>query len=208
MRIVIPGEVVAERPERMENTYIQEGRTYAKVLGMYDSNGRGIIPLEGAWMPRSDDTVVGIVSEVRNKVYVIDLSYFGRSLLIPGKYEEYSFSVGDVIEARIKEVENRRTIILSEAKPLSEGTVMSVKPRKVLRIIGKKNTMVNQIAGFTKTSIIVGLNGLIWLRGGDIGLASEAIRRVEREAHVSGLTETIRRYLEEKTGTKREMETG
>jgi exosome complex component RRP4 len=197
--IVTPGELIAPAPVMVKNAYIEGGKTYSKVLGMYDGAGRGIIPLEGAWCPTPEDTVVGMISEVKNKVYVADLSYFGRSLIVPGKYDEYNFSEGDIIAAKIKDVESRRTVILKEAELLEGGTLIRVKPKKVLRIIGKKDTMISQIAALTKTQIVVGMNGIIWLRGGNLALATEAIFRVEREAHTSGLTETIKLFLETKS---------
>jgi exosome complex component RRP4 len=194
--IVLPGQVIVDQPQRIENSYVEGGKTYSKVIGMFEPNSRGVIPLEGSWSPNTEDTVVGVVTEQRNKVFVIDLMFFGRCLLIPGKFDEYSFEPGEIIEARIREVENRKTIILSDGKLLEGGRMIRVKPRKVLRVIGKKNTMINQIKEITKTDIVVGLNGLIWLRGGDIELAEEAIFKIEREAHTSGLTEAIRQYLE------------
>ena len=84
------------------------------------------------------------------------------------------------------------------------ASIIKVKPKKVLRVIGKKNTMIDQIKELTKTDIVVGLNGLIWLRGGNIELAEEAIFKIEREAHTSGLTESIRQYLETNAKTKSE----
>ena len=197
--IVLPGEIVSDRPQRIQNTYIEGGKTYAKIMGMYEQDSRGIIPLEGSWTPNTDDTVVGVITEQRNKVFVVDLMFFGRCLLVPGKFDEYSFEPGEVIEARIRDVENRKTIVLSDGKALEGGRVIRVKPKKVLRVIGKKNTMINQIKELTKTDIVVGLNGIIWLRGGDIELAEEVIFKIEREAHMSGLTEMIKRYLETRT---------
>jgi exosome complex component RRP4 len=197
--IVLPGEIVAERPQIIQNTYIENGKTYSKIMGMYEPNSRGIIPLEGSWNPNNEDTVVGVVLEPKGKVYIIDLMFFGRCLLIPGKFDDYSFETGDVIEARIKDVENRKTIILGEGKLLEGGKIIRVKPKKVLRVIGKKNTMINQIIELTKTEIVVGLNGIIWLRGGKIDLATDAIFKIEREAHTSGLTESIKQYLETRT---------
>ncbi|MDE1865261.1 MAG: hypothetical protein KGH94_01315 [Candidatus Micrarchaeota archaeon] len=197
--IVLPGEMISDRPQRIENTYVENGRTYSKIMGMYEPNSRGVIPLEGSWSPNTEDTVVGVVMEQRNKVFVIDLRFFGRCLLVPGKFDEYSFEPGEIIEAKIKEVENRKTIVLSDGKLLEGGRMIRVKPKKVLRVIGKKNTMINQIREITKTDIVVGLNGLIWMRGGNIELAEEAIFKVEREAHTSGLTESIKQYLETRT---------
>ena len=42
--------------------------------------------------------------------------------------------------------------------------------------------------------------------GGEIDLATDAIYKVEREAHLSGLTESIKQYLESKTTTKTKSE--
>lgn len=204
--IVLPGEIVADSPQRIQNTYIENGKTYAKIMGMYEPNSRGIIPLEGSWNPNNEDTVVGVIIEPKGKVYIVDLQFFGRCLLILGKFDDYKFEHGDVIEARIKEVENRKTIILGEAKLLEGGKLIRVGARKVLRVIGKKNTMIDQIKALTKTDIIVGLNGVIWLRGGDIDLATDAIFKVEREAHTSGLTEVIKNYLESRTNAKTKSE--
>lgn len=202
--IVLPGDIISNTPMRVFNTYVENGKTYSKVMGMYEPDSRGVVPLEGSWSPNTEDTVVGIVTEQRNKVFIIDLNFFGRCLLIPGKFDELELSRGEVIEARVKEVENRKVLVLSDGKLLEGGRIIKVKPRKVLRVIGKKNTMIDQIKKLTQTEIVVGLNGLIWLRGGDIDLAEEVIFKIEREAHISGLTETIRQYLESHAKTKSE----
>jgi exosome complex component RRP4 len=195
--IVTPGDMVSESAIRAPNTYISQGRTYSKVLGIKDDKGI-VIPLEGVWTPRIDDSVIGIVSEVKAKVYIIDLAYFGRALLIPGKYDNYEFTEGDVINAIIKNVEGKNTIILNEPQQLRGGTILSIKPKKIPRVIGKKSTMIRQIAEATGSHIIVGMNGLIWLNGGNIVLATEALIKIEREAHISGLTDTIKNFLDEK----------
>jgi len=196
--IVIPGELVQETPVRKPNTYVSNGKTYSKILGMLDESTKEIIPLEGAWDPRVNDSVVGIVSEVKNKVYIIDLSYFGKSLLIASKYDRFELEVGDMISAIIKDIEGKSTIILNDAQQLKGGTVLSVKPKKIPRIIGKKSTMIKQIADSTGSHIVVGMNGLIWLKDGDVALATEAILKIEREAHTHGLTDSIKNFLIEK----------
>ncbi|HIH49944.1 MAG: KH domain-containing protein [Candidatus Micrarchaeaceae archaeon] len=194
--MIIPGDMVSDKPLRIANGFIQNGKTYSKVLGVYDAAERTIIPLEGSWMPRLEDSVVGIITEARPKVYIVDLSYFGRALLIPGKYDRYEFQPGDIISALIKNIEGKNTIILEDPKPLEGGTILSIKPKKIPRVIGKKSTMVRQIAEYSGTHIVVGMNGLIWLKDGNIALATEALLKVEREAHLSGLTDTIKNFLE------------
>ncbi len=67
------------------------------------------------------------------------------------------------------------------------GTILEIRPTKIPRVIGKNNTMVQQIAAMTKSTIVVGNNGIIWLKGGNVALATEAIRKIEDEAHTSGL---------------------
>ncbi len=37
---------------------------------------------------------------------------------------------------------------------------------------------------------------MVWLKGGNIALATTAIRKIEDEAHTSGLTERIKNLLE------------
>lgn len=195
--IVLPGEIIAEKPSRIENGFVSDGRTYSKALGIYE-NGREVIPLEGAWEPHVGDLVVGIVDAVKNKVYEIELSYFKRSILIASKFDTEEYSVGDIIQAEIRDIENRKTIILEMPRLLREGTILKVKPTKVPRIIGKASTMVKQIADASKCQIVVGVNGVIWLRGGDVQLAAKAILQIEREAHIPGLTERIKLMLEQK----------
>lgn len=196
--IVAPGEMVAEDAVKMRNAFVYKGKTYSKVLGMLDEKSSSIIPLEGAWDPRVDDSVVGIVSGEKGKVYIIDISYFGRAILVPGKYDNYEFKIGDVINAIIKDIESKNTIVLKEPTLLKGGTIINIKPKKIPRVIGKKSTMVRQIADSTKTNIVVGMNGLVWLEGGNIALATEALLKIERDAHLSGLTADIKKFLEER----------
>ncbi|MDE1868776.1 MAG: hypothetical protein KGH60_02310 [Candidatus Micrarchaeota archaeon] len=198
--IVLPGDLLEEKPVRMENAFVENNKTYAKVLGMYDKEHSSLIALEGVYQPRIDDVVVGIISEVKNKVYEVDLAFFGRCLLIAGKYDRETYKQGDVVEAVIKNIEDRKTIILTDARPLSGGTILQVKPTKIPRIIGKGSTMIRQISDLAKCHVVVGKNGTVWMRGGNVALATEAILTIEREAHLSGLTEKIKRMLEEQKG--------
>lgn len=196
--IVTPGEVVSEGKIKIHNSFSQNGKTYSDVLGIKDDATNEIVPLEGVWDPRPDDSVVGIISEDRGKVFMVDLSYFGRAILVPGKYDKYEFAPGDVINAIIKDIEGKKTVVLKEARQLKGGTILAIKPKKIPRVIGKKSTMIRQIAEATGSHIVVGMNGLIWLSGGNMQLATQTLLKIEREAHLSGLTETIKIFLEEK----------
>ncbi len=194
--MVFPGDMVSNAPIRNAYVYVEDGKSYAMTIGTYDAASGQFVPLEGNWTPRIEDTVIGIISSERNNVYEVDLNFHGRALIIGGKFEKFSFKVGDVVEATIKDIEDRRTIILVYPRLLSGGLILLVKPSKIPRVIGKDNTMVKQIADSTKSTIAVGRNGMVWLNGGDAGLAAAAIQRIENEAHVPGLTERIKNMVE------------
>jgi exosome complex component RRP4 len=199
--IVMPGDVIEQTAERIENTYSENGKLYSKIIGLYDSEKGSLVSLEGIWSPRVGDNVVGIIKSARNAVYEVDLSFFLRSILVGSKYDRHIHKPGDVIEATIKDVEDRKTVVLTAERVLHGGTVLNVKPTKVPRIIGKANTMVKQISDMTRCNIIVGKNGIVWIKGGNVALATAAIRQIEDEAHTSGLTERIKKMLEDGGGS-------
>ena len=193
--IIFPGQSV-ERTASRESTYVESGKVYSKVVGLYDDSTGSIISLEGAWKPRMGEKVVGVVSAIgRKDTYRVTLSTNTEGVIISGRYERFRFKVGDVIEASIARVESQSSVVLERPRPLGQGMVIEIKPTKVPRVIGKGNTMIDQIANLTECKISVGMNGLVWLNDGNLQLAVSALRRIEREAHTSGLTEKIKNML-------------
>ncbi|MCL4383100.1 MAG: hypothetical protein M1168_00740 [Candidatus Marsarchaeota archaeon] len=193
--ILIPGDLIEDK-ELLKNNrfYISENnKHYCTLVSLYNNR---LIPLEGYWYPNIDETVVGIIKEVRNNVFEVDLSHFLRAIIINDFRNKLHFNVGDVIEAKVKAIENKKTIILIYPRLLRDGMLIQTKPVKIPRIIGKNNTMINQISSFTKTSIIVGFNGLIYIKGANSSMAISTILRVEKEAHTKGLTENIKQILQ------------
>jgi exosome complex component RRP4 len=59
--------------------------------------------------------------------------------------------------------------------------------------------MVSLLKDKLDVNIFVGKNGRIWINGkvADEELAVKAIKRIELEAHTSGLTDRITKFLEE-----------
>ena len=45
------------------------------------------------------------------------------------------------------------------------GIIVDITPTKVPRLIGKKGSMINMIKDKTNCKIIVGQNGLVWVKG-------------------------------------------
>ncbi len=56
--------------------------------------------------------------------------------------------------------------------------------------------MIELIKKGTKCQIIVGQNGIVWLKGEKEALASKAILTIDAESHITGLTEKISQLLE------------
>jgi len=64
--------------------------------------------------------------------------------------------------------------------------------------------MVSMIKQATGCRIIVGQNGLIWIDGepDKENIAVDAIRKIESESHIPGLTDRMKNHLEGITGVK------
>ena len=83
-------------------------------------------------------------------------------------------------------------------RKLEEGRIITVNAHKVPRIIGKQGSMVTMIKQYTDCRIIVGQNGVIWIQGSPEGelLSVKTIKEIEEKAHINGLTEMIKNFLE------------
>ncbi|MCL5440373.1 MAG: KH domain-containing protein [Candidatus Marsarchaeota archaeon] len=193
-KIVLPGDLISEGDEYTPNTYTEGGKIFSAVAGMCTEDNR-VVPLEGSWTARTGDIVIGTVTNVgRNGTYEVELEHFMKGMLMD-KFGRTTFIAGDVVEAIVERVENRRTVILTKPRRLHGGTVIEVKPSKIPRIIGKNNSMIKQISEITKSNIVAGENGIVWIKGGDTGLAVSAVQEIERSAHISGLTDIIQEML-------------
>jgi exosome complex component RRP4 len=194
-RIVVPGEKLEDKPLRIDEAFIDDGKTYSTIMSMYDDEKKILMPLEGLWYPRSEDTVVGVVQEDKFNVLIIDLDSPYRGLIFAKDTNE-DLVAGDIIEATVKELDKTKTVILGRPRKLAGGKILYVKPSKIGRILGKGNSMIKQLSGDTQTYIVVGMNGLIWMKGGKIDLCTEAIVMIQQEAHTSGLTNRVKNLLE------------
>ena len=109
---------------------------------------------------------------------------------------DYEYGYQDVILARVQDVTETRSVLLDQDRKLVGGELIEISPTKVSRVIGKNNSMISMISEKTKSTIYVGRNGRIWLKSGDIAKAEQAIYKIEKEAHTTGLTERIKAFLE------------
>ena len=192
--IVVPGTLLLEKPFRMQGAYVENGKTYSSVIGVWDAGKEKLVPLEAIYIPTLGDNVVGVIEEEKVIGYGADLGSAYKGLILSRGLRS-KFYPGDVIFAEIMEVSEVKDILLARPRKLAEGKLIVVSSAKIPRIIGKKSSMVQMISQLTGCEIYVGKNGIIWLKGENVQKAVDAIFKIEKEAHISGLTDRIQKFL-------------
>lgn len=223
--VVVPGEVLADGMDYIPGTgtYREKDNVYASRVGLINIEGKvlKITPLSGTYIPKRDDVIIGKVIDVLMSGWRIDTAsgYSAMLTLKDGSTDFISksadltryFALGDVIMTRIVNVTSQMLIDVSMKGPglrkLKGGRIVKINCNKVPRVIGKQGSMVSMIKQATDCRILVGQNGLIWIDGKpqDEAIAYEAIKFIEENSHISGLTEKMKERLEKATGKKIEM---
>ena len=74
---MLPGDDIADATEYKpgENTYETDDRIRAGVLGVVDYRGNvvSVMPLGGKYMPKTGDTVIGVITDVGPSNWMIDI---------------------------------------------------------------------------------------------------------------------------------------
>ncbi|MFH1106285.1 MAG: hypothetical protein V1787_00155 [Candidatus Micrarchaeota archaeon] len=192
--IVVPGELAYDQPHRFEGSFIDNNKTYVSVVSV--RYGDKIVALKGKYKPLVGDYVVGVVSEQKFAGYTIDLNspYEG---LISSKETREQFELGDVVSTVVRSVDEVNEALLVEPRKLFGGRLIEIGSVKIPRVIGRNSSMVSMLEQYTKSKIFVGKNGRIYLKDGNLALAVLAILKISREAHLPGLTDRMKAYLEE-----------
>ncbi len=202
MKIVVPGEMLADKPVKMPDAYIDNGKTYSEVVGLFHETEMRLVALEGAYLPMDEDYVVGVVEEVKFAGCNVDINS-PYTAFLSSKDTRFQFDLGDVLFAKVKGVDEVKNVNLYDARKLSGGEIVEISPVKVPRVIGKKSSMLNMLIDATRSEIYVGKNGRMWITGGDSSLAARAILKIEKEAHLTGLTERMKTFLETEKGNSK-----
>ncbi|MFW6378896.1 MAG: exosome complex RNA-binding protein Rrp4 [Nanoarchaeota archaeon] len=227
-QVVVPGQVLAKGMEYLPShgTYRKDEEILSNRLGVSIIDGKVIktIPLAGIYLPRRNDVVIGKVIDVLSMGWRVDINspYSGLIPIKDGTHEfvpkgsdltKY-YDIGDYFVGKITNVSSQNLIDVSVKgqglHKLRGGRIINVNTNKVPRIIGKKGSMVSMIKQATDCKITVGQNGLVWLNGEPKmeNLAVKTIKKIERESHMSGLTDTIKELLEHETGREIVVKTG
>ena len=193
-RLVVPGEMLVAEVKPIPFSFVDGDKTYSSIMGVFDEGSHKFIPLEGCYMPNLDDVVIGVVTSVRFSGYSLDIKspYVG---FLSSKDTRDVYKLGDVLAARVKDVDEVKNVDLTESAKLEKGEIIEIPSVKIPRVIGKNSSMIKMIQEATKSEVVVGKNGRVWIKGGDSSLAVEAILQIEREAHTHGLTNRISALL-------------
>ena len=198
-KIILPGEKVSDRKVAMPNTFTEGEATYASVLGTLDNEGK-YIPLESKYKPLSEDTIIGVVTDVRHAGYSIDMN-MPVSGFISSKDFRVRLNLGDIVACKVGSVYEVGDVDFAEVTLLTNGKVIQFPTAKVPRLIGRKSSMINIIKEHTGGDVIVGNNGYVWIsEQSNIPLVLKVINIVIQKAHISGLTDEIAAFLKAKKG--------
>lgn len=218
--IAVPGERIATGMDILPGigTYRNGDDILASRLGLVNIDARTvrIIPLSGPYIPKKGDTIICKVVDVSmhgwrletNCAYnaMMHLKDATSDFVARGADLTQYYNIGDWVVCKITNVTSQKQIDVAMKGPglrkLKPARIITVDANKVPRIIGKQASMVKMIKDTIGCQITVGQNGIVWIDGEpDQEIkAINAIRKIEKESHISGLTDKIKQFLEEQSG--------
>lgn len=213
-KAVIPGEVIVSGEDFLpgEGTRREDNNIVASRFGLAEEAGRivKVIAITGAFIPRRNNVVLGRVSDITFRGWLVDID-FASSGFLPieesprfinkNEMDQY-LAIGEVIAAKIWAVSPRGIDLSLKGKGLGKlegGFIFRVSPNRVPRIIGRDGSMIGLIKEKTGCNITVGQNGWIWIQGKSIDneiKARKAIEFVAEKVYVEGLTEKTEEWFE------------
>jgi exosome complex component RRP4 len=218
-QIVVPGEILAEGMSFLpgQGMYRFGNNILASRVGLVKIEGKvlKLIPLSGRYLPKRGDVIIAKVTDISMNGWIFETnSAYSAMLPLKDGSQDYIqrgadltryYDIGDYVVAKIINVTSQNLVDLTMKGPglrrFDGGRILKVAPSKVPRIIGKQGSMVSMIKKASGCNIVVGQNGIVWLKGlnpDDELLAVETITKIENESHVSGLTDKIKEFLESK----------
>ena len=211
--LVVPGTLLAVGDCKNGGGIVKEGDSFfSTVLGLfYYNEGKNlarVVPLEGKYLPKEGDSVVGKIYKVLPGKWLVDINPAYIASLDPrnalhDRVDDLSriYSEGDLVFAKVDTVnEIYDATLFTKSMPygrLRGGTIVEIRPTRVPRLIGKKGSMIYMIKQETKAKILVGQNGLVWIKGRKEmeELIVRVIKMIDTEAHISGLTDKTKEFL-------------
>jgi len=210
--LVLPGEEIPSQGLKPgPGTYRTGGKVYASVLGLLSRRPPfvQVIPLSGRYIPKPGDTVVGTVTDVQGTFWLLDIGA-PRWAPLHMTGTPWDVEVGEtdrylrVRDAVIVQVENLdptgRIGVTMNGEGLGKlegGTIVTISPARVPRVVGRGGSMVQTLTRHTGAHIAVGQNGRIWVDGTPdaIRRVTEALRMIDEEGQRPGLTDRVESLL-------------
>lgn len=222
--IVVPGEIIGkgEKLKAREGVYKEGGEVIAEKVGMVSIKGNNVkvIPLKGFYTPEKGDFVIGLVMSASltswdvfiRSTYPATLSasdFLDRRVDVEKEDISQYLERGDVVYAKISSINRYGSSKLTTqgAKflgKLEDGYLTQIKPPRVPRVIGKELSMLSILR--EKAKVLVGDNGFIYIKADSrkkYKVLRNAIKMIEREAFVSGLTERVKLYISKELEEKK-----
>lgn len=207
---VIPGQLIGEKIQHDISCFHEGDSIFSSIHGIarVDDNRVRVIPSSGWYIPKENDLVIGVITEVLTGRWEVDIR---SPYLCTLRGEEVTrdplgvdlgryFKVGEIISAKISGVDEVNSCQITKPWKLEGGIIIDVNPKRVPRVVGKKRSMLNIIKDKTGCKIVVGQNGWIWVNGSRTELAIKTIKKIEREAQTHGLTDRIIGMLDKERG--------
>ena len=215
--IVTPGELIAEdvKDYHIKNNngvYLKKDKIYSSVVGIFNEKSMKIVKLGGVYIPKRGDYVVGTIIDMNFSNWFVDiLGPYDAGMHISDASMDYIdtkkndmtyyYDFGDFVFAKITEVTDSKKISLTAKEKglgkLTGGIVTRINPSKLPRLIGTNKSMIEMIQKQTNTTIKVGQNGLIWIKGDPVNVkkVKEVVSIINEESHTKGLTKKIESIL-------------
>jgi len=220
--MVIPGDVLADDEYHSgRGTFKEDGKICSSLVGLVAVRDKkiSVIPLQSKYIPKRGDVVIGEITDIRFSMWNLDINSPYSGILpasdVFGKEKRdlnRTFDVGDVLFLRVVDVDEVKKVKLGlKGRGLGkfrDGILIYITPSKVPRLIGKKGSMINMIKDETRCEVVVGQNGVVWVKGEPTmeRVAEKVINMIEEQAHTSGLTDRVRNMLFELLGKEKPSE--
>ncbi len=210
---VVPGDKVISSIEYIpgRNCFRDGDSIYSKRLGIVNIENHviSVVPLAGIYTPQMGDMIIGEIEDIHTAGWFINidtpfsafLSLSGvRGFIRSGTDLSKIYNVDDLIYAKVVSC-TKQGISLSmqdtRARKLFGGKLLNISPVKVPRLIGRQGSMISMIKSMTGCNVIVGQNGVVWIHGEKDTLVTEVINKIDREAHIEGLTDRVEKFLQD-----------
>ncbi len=203
-KIVLPGELLSsERKKLGNNIFVSDGKIYSNVVGVYDSENdtATVVPLEGKYKPRIEDSVVGVITRVIHAGYMVDINSFSESF-IPRSALRDDLNEGDIIFAKVSNLKEGTEAELSYPKRVFDGEIIELNAARSPRLIGKNGSMLDLLTVASGCEVFVGKNGRVWAKNGNINELKKIVKFVEENSYKSKLTNAVEAYVKKSGGKK------